>query len=135
MEVQSTTQIKVQKFIMSYGAETLISWLDHFDRIITSKDYPVYRNLEKQACKACDITLADMKLTSNTESTNAKRIITFISFHQIKLSVSSISKLLNVSDRTVNYYIKEAECWINAPKTNKVFVEAYNRVIENFKIS
>lgn len=134
MEIISTVEVKIQNFIMNYGSDTLISWLDHFDVVINSKDYPVYRHLEREACKACGISLADMHRFSNTSSTNSKRIISFIAFHQLKLKVPSISNLLGLSDRTVNYYIKDSESWINSPKTNKVFIEAYERVIENFKI-
>jgi hypothetical protein len=134
MEIQSTAEIRIHKFILSYGVETLISWLDHFDTIITSKDYPLYRNLEREACRSCDITLADMHSLSTTPCTNAKKIISFIAIHQLRLKVPSVAKLLNLSDRTVNYYIKDATDWIDQPKSNKMFMEAYNRVIENFKI-
>lgn len=134
MDIISTVEVKIQKFIMDYGSDALISWLDHFDVVINSKDYPLYRSLEREACRACGISLADMRKFSNTESTNCKRIISFISFHQLKLRVPSISNLLGLSDRTVNYYIKDAENWINSPRTNKVFVEAYDKVVENFKM-
>jgi hypothetical protein len=134
MEVKSSVEIRITKFLMSYGSETLIYWLDHFDRVITTKEYPLYKNLEREACRACEITLSDMHLVSNTPCTNAKRIVSFISFHQLHLPVPSISKLLNLSDRMINYYICDAENWINSPKTNKVFVEAYNKVIENLKL-
>jgi len=133
MEINSAVELKIQKFVMNYGSETLISWLDHFDIVINSRDYPLYRNLEREACKACGITLSDMRRFSNTPSTNCKRIISFMAFHQLKLKVPSIANLLGLSHRTVNYYIKDAECWLDAPKTNKVFADAYNRVIENFK--
>lgn len=134
MAIQSTTENKIHKFINIYGAETLILWLDHFDTVINTKDYPLFRTLEKEACKSCDITLADMRLFSTTPCTNAKRIIAFIAFHQLKIKVRSLANLLELSERTINYYIKEAENWIVQPRTNKPFFEAYNRVTENFKI-
>jgi hypothetical protein len=132
MEIKTTTEIKIQKFIMTYGAETLISWLDNFEVVINSKDYPLYRNLEREACKSCEITLSDMRMFTTTNCTNAKRIISLIAVHQFKLKIPSVSNLLGISDRTVRYYIKDAEDWINNPKSNKGFVEAYNRVIEKF---
>lgn len=135
MEVRSTTEIKILKFLMDYGSETMISWLDHFDSVISAKDYPVYRRLEKEACNACEITLSDMRRFSTTPCTNAKRIIATISFTKIGLSVCSIAKLLNVSDRTINYYIKESQDWLCQPKSNKTFVEAYNKVVESLKIT
>jgi hypothetical protein len=133
MDIKTTVEIKIQKFVQNYGAEQLICWLDHFDTIINSKDYPLFRTLEKEACKSCGISLADMKCFSTTPCTNTRRIISFIAHYQLKLSVQSIAHLLNLSDRTVNLYIKDAEDWINAPKSNRTFIEAYNRVIENFK--
>jgi predicted Zn-ribbon and HTH transcriptional regulator len=133
MEIRSTVEVKIQKFVITYGAEQLISWLDQFEKIVHSKDYHLYRSLEREACKACGITLADMRMCSNTPCTNSKRIISFIACHQFKLSVPSIANLLGVSDRRVNYYIKDAETWINSPKSNRLFTEAYNLVIETFK--
>lgn len=135
MEVKSTTEIKILQFIMNYGSETIISWLDHFDSIITAKDYPLYRRLEKEACNACEITLSDMRRFSNAPCTNAKRIIALVSYNQIGLSVCSIAKLLNVSDRTINYYMKESGEWLSQPKSNKIFIEAYNKVVEGIKIT
>ena len=134
MELKSTVDIKVQKFVINYGAEQLISWLDQFDKVINSKDYPLFRRLQREACKACGITLADMRLFSNTSCTNTKRIISYLAFHQLHLTVPSIANLLGVSDRTVNYYIDDAAGWINQPKSNKAFFDSYSIVIENFKI-
>lgn len=134
MEIKSTVELRITKFLMSYGAEMLIYWLDHFDHIITTKEYPLYKNLEREACKACDISFADMRMFSNTQCTNAKRIISFISFHQLHLSVPSISKLLNMSDRQINYYICDAETWINSPRSNRVFTEAYTKVTDTLKV-
>jgi hypothetical protein len=133
--IKSTVELTLLKFITSYGSDTLIYWLDHFDKIISTKKYPLYRTLEREACRACCISYADMRTFSNTPSTNAKRIISFLSFHHLHLPVSSISKLLGPSDRNINYYIKEAEGWINAPHTNRVFSEAYNQVVEAIKIT
>lgn len=130
---KSTVEIKIQQFVLSYGSEQLISWLDEFTKVISSRDYPLFRKLEKEACKACGITLADMRIFTNTPCTNAKRIISFIAFHQLHLTVPSIACLFGLSDRTINYYIDSAKDWIDAPKSNSVFIEAYNRVIENFK--
>jgi hypothetical protein len=130
MEAKSTLELKIHKFVLNYGPETLIYWLDHFSRVISIRDYPLYRNLERQACKSCDIAYADLQLLNNTQSTNAKRIISFVAVHQLHVAVPSISKLLNVCDRTINYYLNDAEDWINAPNTNRVFVDAYKKTIE-----
>lgn len=134
MEIKSTAEIEIQKFVINYGAEQLISWLKQFDKVINSRDYPLYRSLEREACKACGISLSDMHMFSLNPCTNCKRIISFVAFHQLKLSVPSIANLLNMSERSINNYIKEVEDWISAPKGNKVFIEQYNHVIENFKI-
>lgn len=133
MEIKTTTEIKIQKFVMSYGAETLIMWLEHFDKVINSGNYPRYRDLERISCRACGISLADMRRFSITKCTNAKRIISFIATSELKLSVISVSTLLGLSDRTVNYYIRDVEEWISHPKSNREFTQAYNEVIENFK--
>jgi hypothetical protein len=132
MEI-STVEIEVQKYIMSFGADTLIFWLRHFDKVISGKDYPLYRKLERAACEACDITLADMHLFSTTPCVNAKRIISFIACYQLHIRVPSIANLLGLSNRTVNYYIKDAESWISAPMGNKIFVDTYNKVMEKIK--
>jgi hypothetical protein len=71
-----------------------------------------------------------MRRFLNVECINAKRLIAFISHTELHLKVDSISKLLDVSNRNVNYYISDAEKWIGAPKSNKVFFEAYNKVME-----
>lgn len=134
MEIKTTVEIKILKFITTYGADTLIGWLDSFDKVITSKDYPLFRALERESAKACGISLADMSISSSTPVTNAKRIIAFLAFYHLHLCVGSISKLLEVSDRNINYYIKDAEEWINQPKSNKSFMDAYNQVVENLKI-
>jgi hypothetical protein len=130
VEAISTVELKIHKFILNYGPETMIFWLDHFSDVISIKDYPMYRNLERQACKACNISYADMQMLSDTQSTNAKRIISFVAATQMHIRTPSISKLLNVCDRTINYYLKDAEAWINSPNSNRVFVDAYNRVIQ-----
>jgi hypothetical protein len=134
MEIRTTVEIKILKFITTYGAETLISWLDSFDKVVASRDYPLFRKLEREATKACGISIADLAILTNTPSTNAKRIIAFLAFHHIHVCVASIAKLLDVSDRTVNYYIKEAEAWITQPKSNKSFMDAYNQTVEHLKI-
>jgi hypothetical protein len=132
MEKQAI-EIKIHKFIMVYGPETLITWLDYFDKIITTKDYPQYRRLEREACKVCDISYADMKMFNDTPCLIARRIISFIACHELKMKNSSIAKFLNVSERMVNYYIKSAGDWIGQPKSNKEFIEAYNKVVNILK--
>jgi hypothetical protein len=134
MEIKTTVEIKILKFITSYGSETLISWLDSFDKVITTKEYPLYRALEREACKACGISQADLKMFRNTNTTNAKRIISFLAFHELHICTKSISKLINMSERNVNYYIGETESWITQPRSNKGFVDSYNQVVENLKI-
>jgi hypothetical protein len=134
MELKSSVEIKILKFITSYGSERLISWLDSFDKIINSKDYISFRNLERESCKACGISIADMHKFSNTASTNAKRIISFLALHELHMTVGSISKLMSISDRNINYYIGNAEEWINQPKSNKTFFQAYTQVVETLKI-
>jgi DNA-binding CsgD family transcriptional regulator len=134
MEYKSTTELKIRRYIHTYGAEMLISWLDQFDKVIASNHYPLFRSLEKEACRSCEIALADMRMSGKTSCINAKRIISYVAANKLNLSVSSIAILLNISDRTVNYYIRDAEIWINAPKSNKIFVDSYNKVLENFKI-
>jgi hypothetical protein len=134
MEIKTPVEIKILQFIRTYGAETLITWLDSFDKVIASKDYPMFRALQRESVKACGISLADLNIRVNNSSTNAKRIIAFLAFHHLHICVPSISKLLNLSDRSINYYIGEAEVWINAPKSNKTFTDAYNQVIENLNI-
>jgi len=134
MEVKTTIEIKIQKFVMSYGAERLIVWLDHFDKVINSKEYPLFRDLERAACHACGISIADMRKFSNTPCTNSKRIISFVATHEFKLSVLSIATLLGLSDRAVNYYLRDSEEWLSQPNSNKQFVEAYNKVIQTLKL-
>jgi hypothetical protein len=134
VEIKTTVEIKILQFIRTYGSETFITWIDSFDKVISSKDYPVFRKLERETVRACGISLADLNIMSNTPSTNAKRIIAFLAFHHMHICVPSIAKLLNLSARSINYYIGEAETWISQPKSNKTFTDAYNQVVENLKI-
>ena len=132
---KSTLEIKIQSFVLKYGPEQLIAWLDEFDNIINSKIYKQFRQLESETCKVFGISIADMRRFSLTECTDSRRIISFIACHKLKLPIESIAKLLGgVSIRSVSYYIKDAESWIEQPKSNKPFVDAYNKVCENFKI-
>jgi molybdopterin/thiamine biosynthesis adenylyltransferase len=130
----TAVEIKIHKFVLNYGVEQLITWIEYFDTVITSGDYSTYRKLERLACEACGVTLADMRNLSNTNCTNARRIISFLALHTLKLKISTIANLLCVSDRTVNYYINDSEDWINAPNANKTFYESYRCVSEKFKI-
>jgi hypothetical protein len=130
---RSSLEIKVQQYVINYGPETLFLWLEHFEKVINSRDYPLFRQLEREACKSCDITMADMRMFSNTPCTNARRIISFICIHQLKFKVPTIAILLGVSDRTINYYVKEAADWVEQPRLNREFTEAFNKVIEKFK--
>lgn len=131
---KSAVEIKVHQFVIDYGAEQLIIWLEQFDKVINCKDYPLYRNLERLSCIACDISIADMHKFSTTPCTNAKRIIAFLAVNKLKLSVSSTANLLGIGDRNINYYLKDVEEWLLSPKANKAFIESYNKVIENLKI-
>lgn len=119
---------------MNYGAETMIFWLEHFDKVISTKDYPLYRNLERETCRICGISISDMHLFSNTQCTNAKRIISFIATQYLKLSVPAIANLLGLSDRAINYYIKDVIGWTAQPNYNKEFMECYNKVVEKLNI-
>lgn len=129
----STLEIKVAKFIAQYGAEQLIEWIDEFDFMGGPVRYRQFKRVEKLACKAFGITLADMHGLTNTESTNAKRVITFIAFNKINLQQPVIAKLLgNVSLRSISYYLNDTEEWIKNPRANKNFYDAYMSVFEQF---
>lgn len=132
MEV-SATEVKIRKFLGSYGAETLISWLARFDVIFSAGEYPLYKRLEKEACKACGITHADMLRNSDVRCCNARKIISFIAFNELKLCSAAIANLLGFAERSITNYIKDAEGWIESPRSNKEFFEAYSQVIEKFK--
>jgi hypothetical protein len=134
MEIKSSAEIKVLKFVTCYGAETLIFWLDSFDKVITSKEYPLYRNLEREVCRAFGISYADMQRTSSRTAINAKRLISFLAFHHYHICVATLSKLLSISERTVNYYLNDTEGWINQPRAYQSFVDIYNQVIQRIKI-
>lgn len=130
---KSTLDLKIQKFIIQYGPEQLIEWLDEFDYLGGPIKFKQFKKLEKLSCQAFGITIADMHRFSVTECTDAKRVISFIANGKINLTHPIIAKLLgNVSLRSVGYYIKDTEEWINDPKKNKVFVEIYNKVCEKF---
>jgi hypothetical protein len=129
----STLQIKIQKFVIQYGPEQLIEWLDEFDCMGGPNKFRMFKKIEKLACDAFGITIADMHRMSTAECTDAKRVISFIAANRIDLPHPVIAKLLgNVSLRSVAYYIKDAEIWINDPKTNRQFVDTYNMVFEKY---
>ena len=130
---KSTLELKLQKFIIQYGSEQLIEWLDEFDCLGGVQKFKQFKRLEKICCQVFDITIADLHRMTNTPSTDAKRVISFVASGVINFKPAIISKLLgNVSLRSVAYYIKDAEGWINDPKGNRAFVEQYNRVMEKF---
>lgn len=130
---KSTLELKIQQFIIQYGAEQLIEWIDEFDCLGGPYKFRQFKKLEKLSCQAFDITIADMHRQSITECTDAKRVISFIAFGKINLPQPVIAKLLgNVSLRSVAYYIKDAEDWINDPKKNRSFAESYNKVFQKF---
>lgn len=132
---KSTLEIKIQKFVIQYGAEQLIEWLDEFDTLGGQNRFKQFKKLEKLACQAFDITIADMHRQSIAACTDAKRVISFIAMNHIGLSQIVISKLLgNISLRSVAYYIKDSEEWLQTPKMNKPFVSAYNIVLEKLNI-
>lgn len=131
--IRSTLEIKIQKFVIQYGAEQLIEWIDEFDYMGGPHKFRQFKKIEKLACDAFGVTIADMHSLSRTECINAKRVISFIASNRINLKQPVIAKLLgNVSLRSIDYYIKEAEDWINNPKMNKGFFEAYQKVYERF---
>lgn len=130
---KSTLEIKIQRFIAQYGAEQMIEWLDEFDCMGGAYKFKLFKKLEKLACQEFSITIADMHRMSVADCTDAKRIISFIAFNKINLPQRVITKLLgNVSLRSVAYYIKDTEEWINDPKKNRGFAESYNKIYEKF---
>jgi len=130
---KSTLEIKIQRFVIQYGAEQMIEWLDEFDCLGGPYKFKLFKKLEKISCQVFEITIADMHRMSNAECTDAKRVIAFIAFGKINLPQLVIAKLLgSVSLRSVAYYIKDTEEWINDPKKNRGFVENYNKVYEKF---
>lgn len=130
---KSSLEIKIQKFVIQYGPEQLIEWLDEFDCLGGPTKFKQFKKLEKLACEAFCITIADMHRMSISQCTDSKRVISFIAANKINLPPPVIAKLLgNVSLRSINYYIKDAEGWISQPKMNKPFIEAYNKVCEKF---
>lgn len=130
---KSTLEIKIQRFVVQYGAEQLIDWLDEFDCLGGPQKFKQFKKLEKLSCQAFGITIADMHRMSISECTDAKRVISFIAFGKINLPQPVIAKLLgSVSLRSVAYYIKDTEDWINDPKKNRGFVEKYNKIYEKF---
>lgn len=132
---KSTLEIKIQRFITQYGAEQLIEWLDEFDCMGGAYKFRQFKKLEKISCSEFEITIADMHRLSTADCTDAKRVISFIAFNKINLTQPVIAKLLgNVSLRSVAYYIKDTEEWINDPKKNRGFAESYNRVFEKFNV-
>ncbi len=134
LPLKSTLEIKIQQFVIQYGSEVLINYLNDFDNIVNKKDYETFHQLEKIACEACGITTADMKKFTTTPCTNAKRIISFMAHHFIKFPIPTISKLLgNMAQRSINYYIKDVENWLNQPKGNREFVEIFTKVSQTLK--
>jgi len=135
LQNRNTLEIKIQSFVIKYGPEQLINWLDEFDNIISPNTYKLFRQLEKETCKIFGISYADMRRFSNTRCTDARRAICFIANNFLKLPIETIIKLLgNVSARSVNYYIKDVETWIEEPRMNRPFIDAYNKILKNFKI-
>ena len=131
---RSTLELKITKFVMQYGAEELINYLDDFDSVIDKENHCRFRLLEKTACESCGITISDMRKLTNNQCTNAKRIISFIAHHSLKLPIATISKLLgNMADRSINYYIRDVENWLSVPKANREFIEIFNKVVEILK--
>lgn len=129
----TTIEIKIQKFVLQYGAEQLIEWLDEFDFMGGQEKFSQFKKLEKITCDTFEITIADMHNKSLSECTNAKKAISFLASNSIKLSPVIIAKFLgNISRRSVNYYIKDAEGWVNNPRMNKPFFEAYKIIAEKF---
>lgn len=132
--LRSTLEIKIQQFVIQYGAEVLINYLEDFDKIVIKKDFDTFHQLEKIACEACGITTADMRKFTTTPCTNAKRVISFMAHHFIHFPIPTISKLLgNMAHRSINYYIKDVENWLNQPKANREFVEIYTKVSQSLK--
>lgn len=131
--LKCTLEIKIQKFVIQYGSEQLIEWIDEFDCMGGAQKFKQFKKLQRLACNTLDITIADMASKSINEAIDARRIISFIAFGKINLPHKTIAKLLgNVSLRSVAYYIKDTETWINDPRGNRIFVEAYNKVCDKF---
>jgi hypothetical protein len=130
---RSTLELKVARFVQLYGVDQLINYLDEFDYMVDPVRYKKFRKVVKFTCDAFGITIADMNVISNTQTTDAKRIVSYIAHHNIGFRHNVIAGLLHkVSIRSVSNYIKHAEDWINNPKANKSFYEAYIIVTEKF---
>ncbi len=129
----STLDLKIKKFLIQYGAEQLIEWLDEFDQMGGPVKFKQFKRIEKLSCEAFGITIADMHNLSNTACTNAKRIIAFIAVGRINLSIPVVSKLMvGASPRSISYYIKDAESWISNPMLYRSWVDAYNKIMDKF---
>jgi hypothetical protein len=132
---RTIVEVRIKRFLLDYGPEQLIDWIDQFDSSCGPLQYKKFKLLERMACEVFGITIADMQMLSRDEHVNVRRTIAHIAFTRIKISQSVIQKLLKgVSIRSVNYYIKNAEDWIAEPRNNKVFYEGYSKVIEKFNI-
>jgi hypothetical protein len=133
MDCTSTLDLKIKKFIIQYGAEQLIDWLDEFDCMGGPVKFRQFKMVEKLSCAAFGITIADMHNLSNTRCTNSKKLISFVAVKRINLPILVVSKLLGgTSLRSISYYIKDAELWISNPRLYNSFADAYNKVIEKF---
>lgn len=132
---KSTLEIKIQQFVSQYGPEQLIEWIDEFDFMGGQVKFSRFKKLEKISCEVFGVTIADMHHRSNTDCTNAKRVISFVAANDINLPPAIIAKLLgNMALRSINYYIKDAEEWTANSKLNKPFFESYTKIIEKFNI-
>lgn len=130
---KSSLEIRIQRFVNQYGAEQLIEWIDEFEFFGGAKKFKQFKKLEKTTCEEFGLTIADMHRMSTSDCTDSKRIISFIAFNKIQLPQLVIAKLLgSVSIRSVYYYIRDTEEWIDDPKKNRGFAESYNRVYEKF---
>jgi hypothetical protein len=132
-ELKSSLEIKIQRFVVQYGAEQLIEWLDEFDSFGGPVKFKQFKKLQKITCQAFGITIADMKRMPISTCTDAKRVISFIAAGKINLPHIVIAREMGVrSIRSINYYIRDAEEWINDPKKNRTFVDTFNKICQKF---
>jgi hypothetical protein len=138
MKAKKVIDRKVKEFIKSYSKQELISYLDYFSNIIKKDDYRLLLKFMDEAQKACGIV--EIKLNkSDSKTINYKRMVSHFSYNELHLSVGSISYLLKSSERSVNYYIKEADEYISISpfhhslKRVNAFNKAYNHVLKNIK--
>ena len=131
---------KVSDFISDYGKKQLISLIDGFRDIVGAQDYFLYCKLVKKTCDTCGIAPDKLKRTTNLKGSTCKRVISYIAFTSLKFPVSTIALLFNMSERIVNYYIRDCKEWLKKSsiiviksRKKRMFTETYIHVINIIK--